>query len=94
MSFKGGHKIYRRQHEKALAKIVDRIVDMLIANEKDLASQLYQWKLAPETLEKLARIQDLSSRRYQVSLIKRQVKKILIDSQNLLVATIVPKIDN
>jgi len=86
--------IYRRQHEKALCRIVDRIVDEILKQELDLQTLLDRWKLEPETIEKLARVQDLSSRRYQIKIVKRQVKQILIKSQNLLVATIVPKMEN
>jgi hypothetical protein len=39
-------------------------------------------------------IQDLSSRRMQTRLLKKEVRQILIDSKNLLVATIVPKMYN
>lgn len=85
---------FRKQHEKALAKIVDRIVDLLLAKELDLESDLDLWRAAPETMEKLARVQDLSSRRYQVKVLKREVRKILIESNNLLVATLVEKINN
>jgi microsomal dipeptidase-like Zn-dependent dipeptidase len=85
---------YRRQHEKALCKVIDRIVEMILAKEIDLQTDIDLWKAAPETMEKLARIQDLSSRRYQTKLLKREVKKILIDSKNLLVATIVERMDN
>jgi hypothetical protein len=84
----------RRQHEKALAKIVDKIVDLLIAKELDLQADIDLWRAAPETMEKLARVQDLSSRRYQVKVLKREVRKILIESNNLLVATLVEKINN
>jgi hypothetical protein len=86
--------MYRRQHEKALAKIVDRIAELIIKSEKDLHAEIEALKLDPDTLEKLARVQDLSSRRYQTRVLKREIKKILIASQNLLVATIVPKMDN
>lgn len=85
---------FRRQHEKALARIVDRIVDMLLAKEIELTSDLDLWRASPETMERLARIQDLSSRRYQTKLLKREVKRILIDSKNLLVATIVERMEN
>jgi hypothetical protein len=85
---------YRRQHEKALTRIVDKIVEMILAKEIDLQTDIDLWKAAPETMEKLARIQDLSSRRYQTKLLKREVKKILVDSKNLLVATIVERIDS
>jgi len=85
---------YRRQHEKALAKIVDRIAELMVKSERDLHQEIERLKLDPETLEKLAKMQDLSSRRYQTRVLKREIKKILISSQNLLVATIVPKMDN
>jgi type III secretion system FlhB-like substrate exporter len=90
----GGHKIYRRQHEKALAKIVDRIAEDLIQTQKDLEADIFKAKQMPESLEKLASLTDLQSRLYQVMRIKRRVRKILVDSQNLLVSTIVPKMDN
>jgi hypothetical protein len=32
--------MYRRQHEKALCKVIDRIADMIIAKELDLESQI------------------------------------------------------
>jgi hypothetical protein len=86
--------MYRRQHEKALCKVIDRIADMIIAKELDLESQIDLWKAAPETMEKLAKLQDLSSRRYQTRILKMEIKKILINSKNLLVATIVPKMNN
>jgi hypothetical protein len=86
--------MYRRQHEKALCKIVDKIADMIIAKELDLESQIDLWKAAPETMEKLAKLQDLSSRRYQTRILKMEIKNILINSKNLLVATIVPKMNN
>jgi hypothetical protein len=86
--------MYRRQHEKALTKIVDKIADMIIAKELDLESQIDLWKAAPETMEKLAKLQDLSSRRYQTRILKMEIKNILINSKNLLVATIVPKMNN
>jgi hypothetical protein len=85
---------YRRQHEKALAKIVDRIVDMLIAQEADLSAKLAALKLEPETLKSLGAIQDISSRRYQIGQVKKEVRKILFESRNLLVATIVERMDN
>jgi hypothetical protein len=84
----------RKAHERALTKIVDKIVDLIISKEIDLEADLDIWRAAPETKEKLARIQDLSSRRYQVKLLKREVRKILIESKNLLVATIVERIEN
>jgi len=89
-----GLNMYRRQHEKALAKIVDKICEQILNDEKGLAAELEKWKVSPETIEKLARIQDLSSRRYQMAIIRREVKKILIESKNLLVATIVNRLDN
>lgn len=85
---------FRRQHEKALAKIVDRIVDMLLAKEAEIQDNIDLTRAAEETKEKLARMQDLSSRRYQIKILKREVKRILIESKNLLVATIVERIDN
>lgn len=86
--------MYRRQHEKALAKIVDRIAELIIKTEKDLQLEIEALKLDPETIDKLRKMQDLSSRRYQTRILKREIKTILIKSQNLLVATIVPKMDN
>jgi hypothetical protein len=67
---------------------------MILAKEMDLQTDIDLWRAAPETMEKLARIQDLSSRRYQTKLLKREIKKILIDSKNLLVATIVERLEN
>ena len=85
---------YRRQHEKALAKIVDKIADAIIASEKETQAVIDALKLESDTKDKLAKMIDYSSRRYQVRILKREIKNILIKSQNLLVATIVPKLDN
>lgn len=86
--------MYRRQHEKALAKIVDKIADAILAEEKRLNDELDEVKKKPETLEKLAAIQDFSSQRYALMKMRRQVKQILRDSRNLLVATIVERLEN
>lgn len=85
---------FRRQHEKALTKTIDKIVDMLNAKEAELTADMDLTRAADDSLEKLARMQDLSSRRYQTKQLIRETKKILIDSRNLLIATIVEKMNN
>lgn len=83
-----------RQHERALTKIVTKIVDAVLNQENSLQSDIDLARAAEDSIDKLARIQDLSSRRYQTKIIKREIKKILRDSNNLLVATIVDIMKN
>lgn len=85
---------YRRQHEKALAKIVDRIVDLVLKKELDLQNEIDLTRALEDSIDKLSKIQDLSSRRYQVKQLKREIRHILEDSKNLLVATLVDRMNN
>lgn len=83
----------RRPHEKALTGIIQKIATHLAQEEKRLDAEVQAWKVKSETLEKLAMIQDLSSRRHQVRVLRRDVARILRDSNNLLVATILPTLE-
>jgi hypothetical protein len=93
-SLSGGHKVYRRQHEKALAKIVDRIVDEILKEEEDIKAKIAHWKAQPETVESLAMVSDYSCRRYVIGKLKRNIRDVIAKSQNLLVATIVERMEN
>lgn len=81
-------------HHKALTKIIDRLVDSLLAKELELQNDIDLLRAGEDSVEKLARMQDLSSRRYQVKQLKRDFKKVLEDSGNLLIASITPKLNN
>lgn len=84
----------RKDHEKVLTTIVLKIANQLNEELDLLRKDVTQWEGGPETVERLARLQDLRSRVYQMKIISRKIKKILTDAKLPLIATITNRIEN
>jgi excinuclease UvrABC helicase subunit UvrB len=84
----------RRDHERVLTTIVLKIANQLNEELDLLRKDVAQWESGQETVERLARLQDLRSRVYQMKIISRKIKKILTDAKLPLIATITNRIEN
>jgi glucan phosphorylase len=70
---------------KELNKIIEKIADLIAAEDMDTAIALRQWRTKEMSLEKLAQVAELEIRSAQIGKIRAGVLKILKDSTNKLV---------
>lgn len=96
-----GHVINRSlaldgiRSERELGKIIQQIIDALIAEEKNIAIERGQWIDMPgNELEKLATLAELKIRIKEVNRIKKSVLCILRRSTNNLIIATLRDVDN